>query len=120
MDGPVDDVAQLKTEGYNQTYAILASDKPTSTREVLFRCGNWTYSGQVQFGGVDITLEHLTPLISTLQKQQSNLRYFSESKSFPISSKFYNPIEFLHETSDFIVEELSCDDCQVLERKIFL
>lgn len=80
--------AKALDEGYNQTYLVMAncpSDSDaksveTDNHEVFFRCGNWCYKGQIQFGGVSINTEELPILIPMLQRQQGSLRYFCNSK----------------------------------------
>lgn len=52
-------ISTANMEGYNQTYAILASDRPTSTHEVLLRYGNWNNSSQVQFSDFNIATHSL-------------------------------------------------------------
>jgi hypothetical protein len=83
-DGPPS--AKALDEGYNQTYLILNNDKSPEeaktedNHEVFFRCGNWCYKGQIQFGGVALSTEQLPILIPLLQKQQGSLRYYCNAK----------------------------------------
>jgi hypothetical protein len=77
--------AKAIDEGYNQTYLIMANgaaadSKASDDHEVFFRCGNWCYKGQIQFGGVALNTEELPVLIPVLQRQQGSLRYFCNSK----------------------------------------
>ena len=82
--------AKAIDEGYNQTYLIMQqqeSDPATNedsksedNHEVFFRCGNWCYKGQIQFGGVPLNTEELPVLIPLLQKQQGSLRYYCNAK----------------------------------------
>lgn len=83
-DGPPS--AKALDEGYNQTYLIMNADpadsesKSEDNHEVFFRCGNWCYKGQIQFGGVSLTTEQLPVVIPLLQKQQGSLRYYCNAK----------------------------------------
>ena len=79
--------AKAIDEGYNQTYLIMTTNKPDSeakssedNHEVFFRCGNWCYKGQIQFGGVELNTEELPVLIPMLQRQQGSLRYYCNAK----------------------------------------
>lgn len=78
--------AKAIDEGYNQTYLIMAAvtrdadSKCDDNHEVFFRCGNWCYKGQIQFGGVEVNTEELPILIPLLQKQQGSLRYYCNAK----------------------------------------
>lgn len=80
--------AKAIDEGYNQTYLIMAAadrdadSKSEDNHEVFFRCGNWCYKGQIQFGGVDVNTEELPILIPLLQKQQGSLRYYCNAKRY--------------------------------------
>ena len=83
--------AKALDEGYNQTYLIMANNslaaesKSEDNHEVFFRCGNWCYKGQIQFGGVTLNTEELPILIPMLQRQQGSLRYFCNAKRFVFS-----------------------------------
>ena len=79
--------AKAIDEGYNQTYLIMANEKleaesktAEDNHDVFFRCGNWCYKGQIQFGGVALNTEELPVLIPLLQRQQGSLRYYCNSK----------------------------------------
>lgn len=80
-------------EGYNQTYLIMSNNENSSNsndekssldnkddHEVFFRCGNWCYKGQIQFGGIALKTEEIPILIPLLQKQQGSLRYYCNAK----------------------------------------
>lgn len=77
----------LDSGGYNQTYIVLKSGtesgfkSDSDGREVLFRCGNWCYAGQIQFGNLVMGLVDLPIIIPTLQKQQGSLRYYCNSNT---------------------------------------
>jgi hypothetical protein len=83
-DGPPS--AKAIDEGYNQTYLIMNNDKAheeaktEDNHEVFFRCGNWCYKGQIQFGGLALGTEQRPVLIPLLQKQQGSMRYYCNAK----------------------------------------
>nr|CCA14832.1 conserved hypothetical protein [Albugo laibachii Nc14] len=101
---PTSRVVALR-HGYNQTYIIRSSD--TTMHEVLFRCGNWCYSGTVDLGNTHIDRAHVPVVIPALQKQQSSLKYLCDWKSMPSSSFYTVPLETLYDALDFIGEELA-------------
>ena len=108
----------LSSEGYNQTYCISnnnnnANNNNTNTnREVLFRCGNWCYQGDVQFNNININISEITHIISTLQKQQGNLRYYCDASKLPLDSTYYYPIKFLNDAIEFICKDITSDRVQ--------
>jgi hypothetical protein len=119
MEKEIPPAKSLSGEGYSQTYVIMSN--PTSdsseskfpdTHEVFFRCGNWCYKGQIQFGDLKISTNDLQILIPSLQRQQGSLRYYCNSKSIPQNSDFYEPINFLNEAIDFIGEEIVSDQIE--------
>src|SRR5689334_115262 len=70
--------------GYNQTYIVRSADggdgaaAASPLREVLFRCGNWCYSGEVSFAGLGtdgITLKDVPKAVPMLQRQQGRLAF---------------------------------------------
>ena len=94
-------------EGYNQTYIIKSSSD--TLHQVLFRCGNWCYSGNVDLGAEVIGLAELTSAIPALQKQQGSLQFLCEWKKMPVSSSFTRPLNVLYDGFDFIGDELVSD-----------
>lgn len=101
---PRSNVVALR-HGYNQTY-ILRSSK-TNLHDVLFRCGNWCYSGKVDLGSASLELADLPVVIPALQKQQGSLQYLCEWKAMPASSPYAVPLETLYDVFDFIGNELT-------------
>lgn len=105
----------LDDGGYSQTYVIMKRhndmDSKTSSdgHEVFFRCGNWCYLGQVQFGNLSVGVADLPVIIPTLQKQQGSLRYYCNSNSIPKTSAFALPIKFLNEAAEFFASEMISD-----------
>ncbi|RHY52613.1 hypothetical protein DYB38_003815 [Aphanomyces astaci] len=100
---PSPDIIALR-EGYNQTYVIQSSS--THLHEVLFRCGNWCYTGKVDLGDSEITLSDLPLVIPALQKQQGSLQFLCEWKQIPSTSPYAVPLETLYDAFDFIGAEL--------------
>jgi hypothetical protein len=78
----------------------------------MFRCGNWCYTGNIQFGNQDINANKLTLLITTLQKQQNNLRYYCDSLNIPEDSIYFKPMQFLTHATEFINSEITSDEIQ--------
>lgn len=101
---PTSKVVALR-HGYNQTYIIRSSN--TNMHEVLFRCGNWCYSGNVDLGSNHVDRAHVPVVIPALQKQQSSLKYLCDWKSMPSNSFYTVPLETLYDALDFIGEELA-------------
>ena len=105
----------LKNDGYNQTYIIQSSSSVGDTsnnREVFFRCGNWCYKGKVQFNDLEISLSNITILVSTLQKQQTSLRFDCNAAELPTSSVYHDPLLFFNDSVQFISSELTSDETQ--------
>ena len=104
--------AKALNDGYNQTYVILKNSpqdekKSEKDNDVFFRCGNWCYTGQIQFGGLKIGAADLCLLIPILQKQQGSLRYYCNSSTVPTSSVYCDPLQFLHAAIEFVAEEMT-------------
>jgi hypothetical protein len=111
-DAPSPDVVALR-DGYNQTYIIQSSK--SHLHEVLFRCGNWCYTGKVDLGDSEITLGDLPVVIPALQKQQGSLQFLCEWKQIPPTSPYATPLETLYDAFDFIGTELAS---KVIEKKL--
>ncbi|GMF10790.1 unnamed protein product [Phytophthora lilii] len=109
---PTPEVVALR-HGYNQTYIVRSSK--TNLHEVLFRCGNWCYSGKVDLGSADIELADLPVVVPALQKQQASLQYLCEWKAMPSTSQYSTPLETLYDVYDFLGAELSSER---IERKL--
>lgn len=107
--------SSVLNEGYNQTYVIFPpSDNDeeknvsnSSTRDVFFRCGNWCYRGPIDFNGVTVGTSDLPVLIPTLQRQQSNLRYYCNATSMKIHNDINEPLDFLQKACEFVAEEVT-------------
>ena len=82
----------VNLEGYNQTYLVEAVEPPSRDSKdeaedeiddedavhehrVLFRCGNWCYTGHVAFDKRRIALSDIPRAIPMLQRQQNRLHY---------------------------------------------
>lgn len=91
-------------EGYNQTYIVKSSDN--NLHQVLFRCGNWCYTGNVDLGSSVIGLSEIVSAIPALQKQQGSLQFMCEWKKMPVNSIYTRPLNILYDTFDFIGDEL--------------
>ncbi|TYZ56957.1 hypothetical protein PybrP1_010152 [[Pythium] brassicae (nom. inval.)] len=101
---PSSDVVALR-HGYNQTYIVRAS--ASSLHDVLFRCGNWCYTGKVDLGSASLELADLPVVIPALQKQQGSLQYLCEWKAMPPASPYSVPLETLYDVFDFLGAELA-------------
>lgn len=103
---PSSEIVALR-HGYNQTYIIRSSK--SNLHEVLFRCGNWCYTGKVDLGSSNLELTDLPLVIPALQKQQGSLQYLCEWKGMPTTSPYSVPLETLYDVFDFIGAELASD-----------
>lgn len=103
---PNPEVVTLR-DGYNQTYIVRSSKN--NLHEVLFRCGNWCYSGKVDLGNADLELADLPVIVPALQKQQASLQYLCEWKALPPTSQYFTPLETLYDVYDFLGAELSSE-----------
>ena len=108
-EGPSPEVVALR-EGYNQTYIIKKSK--TALHDILFRCGNWCYTGRVDLGDPEIGLSELVAVVPALQKQQGSLQFLCEWKRMPASSQFTKPLHTLYDAFDFIGNELVSEHIQ--------
>ncbi|KAL3668311.1 hypothetical protein V7S43_006404 [Phytophthora oleae] len=111
-EAPTPEVVALR-HGYNQTYIVRSSKN--NLHEVLFRCGNWCYSGKVDLGSADLELADLPVVVPALQKQQASLQYLCEWKAMPSTSQYSLPLETLYDVYDFVGAELSSER---IERKL--
>lgn len=109
---PTPEVVALR-DGYIQTYIVRSSKN--NLHEVLFRCGNWCYSGKVDLGSADLELADLPVVVPALQKQQASLQYLCEWKAIPSASPYSTPLETLYDVYDFLGAELSSER---IERKL--
>eukprot|EP01029_Cantina_marsupialis_P016171 TRINITY_DN3594_c0_g1_i1.p1 TRINITY_DN3594_c0_g1~~TRINITY_DN3594_c0_g1_i1.p1 ORF type:complete len:492 (+),score=142.12 TRINITY_DN3594_c0_g1_i1:91-1566(+) len=106
---------------YNQTYIMLKSDTvgtiAENKRKVLFRFGNWCYSGDVSLesSGIDTpSLENIPELMVELHKQQPNLAFLCEFKDMTPSNIFYRSLQRVLESMAFSETEFTSDT--VLEK----
>jgi hypothetical protein len=105
----------LIADGYNQTYVVRsveAGDLTSDTsvvRDVMFRCGNWCYSGEVSFAGLgdSITLKDIPRVIPILQRQQGRLKFYCCASAVPRDSAYHAPLRLLAEAQEFVAAELS-------------
>ena len=75
-------------------------------QEVLFRCGNWCYTGHVVLSK-NFSLSDLPVVIPLLQRQQSRLHYYCNADCVPEQSNFHRPMSMLYEAAEFAAAELS-------------
>ncbi|KAK7240604.1 DNA repair and recombination protein Rad51 [Aureococcus anophagefferens] len=108
---------------YNQTYLIRTVDKGGSEakggsddddddddyqeRRVLFRCGNWCYTGNVTLDKAKVLLSDLPRIIPTLQRQQNRLHFYCNASNVPSESSFKEPMGFVGDASEFAAAELA-------------
>lgn len=114
-DPDVGDPPPLIADGYNQTYVVRSvagnSSDANVVREVMFRCGNWCYSGEVSFAGLGggITLKDVPRVIPMLQRQQGRLRFYCCASSVPPVSPYFYPLRLLADAQEFVASELSSE-----------
>lgn len=113
MDDDTPSAKMLSTAGgYSQVYMIHSRDLDSKGSdeeafEVLFRCGNWAYRGNIQIGGaINLTTTDLPLLIPVLQKQQGSLRYYCNASAVPLECDYYLPLRFLEDAVDFFAVEM--------------
>lgn len=119
-------------EGYNQTYLIQMSpedmgrgsgadgkggdsdedEDDVHERRVLFRCGNWCYTGHVMVDKRKVLLDDIPRVIPMLQRQQNRLHFFCNAKSVPRESDFRAPLDCIGEAQEFAARELSSESVQ--------
>ncbi|KAJ1447725.1 hypothetical protein M885DRAFT_541742 [Pelagophyceae sp. CCMP2097] len=125
--GPGETPSAAILEGaYNQTYLIRTSDDVREhggngkeaesddeaeyqERRVLFRCGNWCYTGHVTLESAKISLPELPRVIPALQRQQNRLHFYCNASTVPHESSFKAPMEYLAAAAEFAAGELSAD-----------
>ena len=106
---------------YAQLYVVLRLNavdpevKRVDGNEVMFRCGNWCYRGIAQFGDLVMNVKDIPRIIPTLQKQQSNLRYFCNSNAIPTTCDFAGPAQFVNNATNFFASQMIS---QHIEREI--
>lgn len=111
--------------GYNQTYIIMHDESNTDKNkfssdghDVFFKCGNWCYKGNIQFGNLKLNTADLPIIIPTLQKQQGSFRYYCNSNNVPKNSDYYDPLEFLNDAADFLGNEMISEGVEKELRKM--
>lgn len=116
--------------GYTQTYLVWKSKgggeegtpgdgggdgkdsaEEQCEHEVLFRCGNWCYTGHVVLNK-EISLGDLPLAIPLLQRQQSRLHYYCNADGIPAASNFSQPMRLVYDASDYTAAALSSDALQ--------
>jgi len=109
--------------GYTQTYLVRKNNQggagssdsegkdsdDVGEYEVLFRCGNWCYTGHVMLKH-EITLSDTPLIIPVLQRQQSRLHYYCNADGIPPQSNFSRPIDLVYEASDYAAATLASDN----------
>ena len=115
-----------KLLGYTQTYFIWKDKEAPSLdrdgdgkdatedqceHEVLFRCGNWCYTGHVVLNR-DISLTDMPLVIPLLQRQQSRLHYYCNADMVPAQSNFSKPMRLVYDAADYASAALSSDPVQ--------
>jgi hypothetical protein len=114
MDDDAPSAKLLSTNGgYSQVYMVHDRDNSSKNgdmgeaHEVLFRCGNWAYRGNIQLnGGIKLNTTDLPLLIPVLQKQQGSLRYYCNASAVPVECDYYMPLRFLEDAVDFFATEM--------------
>lgn len=101
-------------DGYNQTYIVRSGEGPL--RDVMFRCGNWCYSGEVSFAGLGdrITLKDVPKAIPMLQRQQGRLAFYCCASAVPPLSPYASALDTMADAADFVAAEL-CGDAATAE-----
>lgn len=109
--------------GYNQTYLIRSvvgsggcedidgggkSGDDFAEHEVLFRCGNWCYTGHVVLN-MGFSLSDIPLVIPLLQRQQSRLHYYCNAEKIPSQSSFSQPVANVYDASEFVARTLASD-----------
>ncbi|CAM9617686.1 unnamed protein product [Choristocarpus tenellus] len=99
--------------GYNQTYVVRSQDPDRdfgSNHQVMFRCGNWCYTGEVSFAGLGdgkgITLKDIPRAVPMLQRQQDRLKFFCCANKIPYDSEYRHTMDVLTEAQEFVAVEL--------------
>ncbi|CAM9814800.1 unnamed protein product [Ectocarpus sp. 12 AP-2014] len=100
--------------GYSQTYVVRKQDPQRDrgrNRQVMFRCGNWCYTGEVSFAGLGdgevITLKDIPRAVPMLQRQQDRLKFFCCADRVPVDSVYRQPVVILAEVQEFVAQELA-------------
>ena len=123
---PRADAKDLHAGAYTQVYVVMkatngdnkTNDLDNLDNEVFFRCGNWCYTGMVQFPGMEMTIAELPAIIPSLQKQQSSLRYYCTATTVPSSSDFAVPIQFHLDAAEFFADEMMSEEVEGELRKM--
>lgn len=112
----------ISSAKYIQTYCILKSEPNPSggglsvQHEALFRFGSWCYSGKVQLTP-ELSLSDVPFVIPALRMQQSRLTYLCDAARMPNASLFTKPLEFIHDLSPFIEDQI-CKSEETLQALI--
>lgn len=109
-DLPKATTTNLASGNYIQTYCILKSElsssgAPSVQHEALFRFGSWCYAGKVQLTP-ELNLGDVPFVIPALRMQQSRMTYLCDSSRMPNASYFTKPMEFVHNLSPLIEEQI--------------
>eukprot|EP00939_MAST-03C_sp_MAST-3C-sp1_P003801 g3801.t1 len=98
-------------EDYTQTYVVMraigAEEGQSTTREVIFRYGNWNYAGSIEMGTVRLTIDDLVNVVPILQLQQSNLKYTCKKGDVPKSSRFHLPMLQMSEATQYLGDRMT-------------
>mmetsp|Transcript_18242 Transcript_18242/g.53310 ORF Transcript_18242/g.53310 Transcript_18242/m.53310 type:complete len:709 (-) Transcript_18242:517-2643(-) len=104
--------------GYTQTYLVRKppgeagggdeKEDDSCEHEVLFRCGNWCYTGHVVLSR-RLSLREVPVAIPLLQRQQSRLHYYCNASAIPEQSYFSAPIKYSYEVAEFTAGALSTE-----------
>ena len=96
------------THSLTQTYMIQRSHgvgHGRPQRDVLFRFGNWCYSGAVELP-TTFLLEEIPLIIPTLRMQQHALRYHCDATSVPVDSIYFHSMQHVARAAKMIEEEI--------------
>ncbi|CAN0205704.1 unnamed protein product, partial [Discosporangium mesarthrocarpum] len=79
--------------------------------QVLFRCGNWCYCGEVSFAGLgearEIALKDVPRAVPMLQRQQDRLKFYCCANKVPYESVYRHPMDVMEEAQEFLATELA-------------
>lgn len=125
MDEPKDEHSpplNILLGAYNQTYLICKrevveskgeeEDDSYQERRVLFRCGNWCYTGNITLDKEYVCLNDLPKAIPMLQRQQNRLHFYCNASGVPSESQFFGPLKFVNEATEFAANELGSEHVQ--------
>lgn len=92
------------SEGYDHLYIVQKSlvniGGDNGVYKVLFQCGNWCYSGNIKLNEENLVISKLTEIITNIQKQQSSLRFYCDTKNLKNELEFAVQVRFIAKSYD--------------------